>query len=53
MADLCDRLAVLADAHLVAVGDPATVRASAHPYVRELFHGVRAERVFARPEESP
>lgn len=47
MRDLCTRIAVLADRKLIADGPPDEVRACDHPFVREFFHGTRAERVFA------
>ena len=47
MHDLCSRIIVLADSHIVADGDARTVRQCSHPFVREFFHGVRGERVFA------
>lgn len=53
MRDLCERLAVLAQSELVAVGSPAEVRGSAHPGVREFFEGVHAQRVFGGAEEQP
>jgi len=51
MHDLCDLLAVLADGRLLAYGSPAEVRESEEPLVREFFHGVHAERVFANAAE--
>jgi phospholipid/cholesterol/gamma-HCH transport system ATP-binding protein len=51
MHDLCDVLAVLADDRLLASGSPAEVRESDEPLVREFFHGVHAERVFAANTE--
>ena len=46
MHDLCQRLAVLADQQLVALGTPEEVRRCEHPFVREFFHGAHARRVF-------
>ena len=51
MHDLCQRLAVLADKQLVALGTPEEVRRSDHPFVREFFHGAHARRVFDNPAE--
>jgi phospholipid/cholesterol/gamma-HCH transport system ATP-binding protein len=45
LADLCDRVAVLADAKLVALGPLAEVVQSDHPFVRAFFHGHRSERL--------
>ena len=49
MHDLCSRIIVLADRRVVADGDDETVRNCDHPFVREFFHGIRGERVFAHP----
>jgi phospholipid/cholesterol/gamma-HCH transport system ATP-binding protein len=49
---LCDRIAVLAEARLVALGTLSEVRASPHPAVRELFHGARARRVLEPHREA-
>lgn len=48
---LCDRVAVLAERRLAAVGTLAEVMASAHPAVRALFHGERGRRLLATPGE--
>ncbi len=53
MRDLCDRLAILADQRLVASGTLAQVMQSAHPFVREFFHGVRGQRVFSEVSGAP
>jgi phospholipid/cholesterol/gamma-HCH transport system ATP-binding protein len=45
LRDLCDRVAVLANRKLVALGTLAEVRESTHPFAHEFFHGERAERV--------
>src|SRR5690606_960209 len=42
---LCDRIAVLADGRLAAVGTLEEIMASEHPTVRALFHGSRAQRI--------
>jgi phospholipid/cholesterol/gamma-HCH transport system ATP-binding protein len=44
LADLCDRVAVLADRTLVAVGAVDEVAQSDHPFVREFFGGRRGAR---------
>ncbi len=46
MHDLCTRIVVLADQHIVADGSPDEVRLVDHPFVRNFFHGGRADRVF-------
>lgn len=46
MHDLCTRIVVLADQHIVADGTPDEVRLAEHPFVRSFFHGGRADRVF-------
>jgi phospholipid/cholesterol/gamma-HCH transport system ATP-binding protein len=51
MHDLCQRLAVLADKQLVALGTPEEVRRGGHPFVRKFFHGAHARRVFDHPPE--
>ena len=46
MHDLCTRLAILADRHIVALGAPSAVFPSRNPFVDTLFSGVRGQRVF-------
>ncbi len=48
---LCDRIAVLADRRIGALGTLEEVMASEHPTVRALFHGPRGRRIFGRDEE--
>lgn len=43
MHRVCDRVAVLADKHIVAVDRPAALARSRHPWVNAYFHGPRAE----------
>jgi phospholipid/cholesterol/gamma-HCH transport system ATP-binding protein len=38
---ICDRVAVLADGHIVAVGRPSEVEKVDHPWIRECFQGPR------------
>jgi phospholipid/cholesterol/gamma-HCH transport system ATP-binding protein len=47
LADLCDRVAVLADRTLVAVGPVDEVAVAEHPFVREFFGGRRGARALA------
>ncbi|HUP24979.1 MAG TPA: ATP-binding cassette domain-containing protein [Thermoanaerobaculia bacterium] len=47
LADLCDRVAVLADRTLVAVGPVAEVAQVDHPFVQEFFGGRRGARALA------
>ncbi len=42
LATVCDRVAVLAEGKVVAAGPLASVRASAHPWVKSYFRGRRA-----------
>jgi phospholipid/cholesterol/gamma-HCH transport system ATP-binding protein len=44
LRELCDRVAVLAERRLVALGSLDDVLASPHPYVRKFFEGVRPGR---------
>ena len=48
---LCDRVAVLADRRLGAVGTLAEVMASEHPGVRALLHGERGRRLLENAGE--
>jgi phospholipid/cholesterol/gamma-HCH transport system ATP-binding protein len=47
LVDLCHRILVLADRHIVAEGTLDEVAASTHPYARAFFHGSRARRALA------
>jgi phospholipid/cholesterol/gamma-HCH transport system ATP-binding protein len=47
LADLCDRVAVLADRTLVAVGPVGEVSSVDHPFVQEFFGGRRGARALA------
>ncbi len=44
---ICDRIAVLADRKVLAVGTMADMMAVDHPWVREYFHGPRARAALA------
>jgi phospholipid/cholesterol/gamma-HCH transport system ATP-binding protein len=44
LRDLCDRVAVLAEQRLAAIGSIDEVLASPHPFVRKFFDGVRPRR---------
>lgn len=46
LVDLCDRIAVLADQRLVALGSLEAVRDCDHPFVQQFFHNQRANRIF-------
>lgn len=46
MHDLCTKLAILADHHVVALGTPKEVAETAHPFIKTMFSGVRGQRVF-------
>ncbi|MBN1240298.1 MAG: ATP-binding cassette domain-containing protein [Gammaproteobacteria bacterium] len=49
---LCDRIAVLADGRLAAVGTLDEILASQHPTVQKLFHGARAQQIFGARMEA-
>jgi phospholipid/cholesterol/gamma-HCH transport system ATP-binding protein len=51
LQSLCDRVAVLVERRLAAVGTLAEVIASTHPAVRALFHGERGRLLLAVAEE--
>ena len=42
--NVCDRIAVLADGQVIAVGPMATMLASEHPWLKAYFRGERAAR---------
>lgn len=44
LCDLCDRIAVLADRGVVALGDLATVSGVEHPFIHDYFLGTRGSR---------
>lgn len=44
---ICDRVAVLADKHVVAVGTIPELLASDHPWIQEYFNGPRARAAVA------
>jgi phospholipid/cholesterol/gamma-HCH transport system ATP-binding protein len=44
---VCDRIAALADGHVIAAGPIETMLASDHPWVRSYFHGKRARAALA------
>lgn len=46
--DLCTKVGVLADQHLVVCGPISDALASEHPFARHYFHGKRGRRVFER-----
>jgi phospholipid/cholesterol/gamma-HCH transport system ATP-binding protein len=52
LRSLCDRVAVLAERRLAAVGTLAEVMASEHPIVRALFHGERGREVLGDRQEN-
>jgi phospholipid/cholesterol/gamma-HCH transport system ATP-binding protein len=45
LLEISDRIAVLADQHLVAIGPVRDVIDNPHPFIHGLFHGERGERV--------
>ncbi|MEK8090710.1 ABC transporter ATP-binding protein [Thermithiobacillus plumbiphilus] len=45
LATACDRVAVLADKHFLAVDTLDAVARVKHPFIREFFHGKRGDRV--------
>jgi phospholipid/cholesterol/gamma-HCH transport system ATP-binding protein len=42
LASVCDRIAVLADRRVLAVGTMADMLRQTHPWIRDYFHGPRA-----------
>jgi phospholipid/cholesterol/gamma-HCH transport system ATP-binding protein len=42
---ICDRIAVIADGRIVAIGTMDTMLASEHPWVRSYFRGPRARGI--------
>jgi phospholipid/cholesterol/gamma-HCH transport system ATP-binding protein len=44
---VCDRIAVLADGHIVALGSMEEMLAAEHPWVRAYFRGVRARSLLS------
>ncbi|MES1993047.1 MAG: ATP-binding cassette domain-containing protein [Pseudomonadota bacterium] len=45
LVDLCDRIAVLADRKLIAIGTLDEVVACDHPFIQSYFHGHRGGRI--------
>ncbi|MDR2125089.1 MAG: ABC transporter ATP-binding protein [Desulfovibrio sp.] len=45
---VCDRVAVLADKHIAAVGDIASLLRLDHPWIQEYFNGPRGRAAFAQ-----
>ena len=39
---ICDRIAALGDKKVIAIGTPADMLASEHPWVKSYFHGARS-----------
>lgn len=52
LRDVCDRVSVLADGELIAVGTLPEVTRVDHPFIRTYFHGRRGERALAKLKES-
>lgn len=48
LVDLCDRIAVLADRKLVAIGTLDEVVACEHPFIQAYFHGHRGGRIIKK-----
>jgi phospholipid/cholesterol/gamma-HCH transport system ATP-binding protein len=49
---ICDRIAALADGHVIATGPIAAMQASDHPWLRAYFHGTRARQIEATSSKS-
>jgi phospholipid/cholesterol/gamma-HCH transport system ATP-binding protein len=47
---ICDRVAVIADKKVIAVGTIPELLKSDHPWIQEYFNGPRGRAVQARPE---
>ena len=45
--EICDRVAVLADGHVIAVGTIPELMASDHPWIHEYFDGPRGRAAAA------
>lgn len=50
LRDLCDRIAVLAEGRLAAIGTLDDILKCEHPFVRQFIHGERARRVLELKE---
>lgn len=50
---VCDRIGVLADGHIVAVGSISAMREVEHPWVKAYFRGRRAEALSRRLSAAP
>ena len=49
---VCDRIAVLADGKIAAIGTIATMLQSKHPWVKSYFQGRRAQSLARRQAQS-
>ena len=47
---LCDRIAVLAEKHVIVVGTMADMLQQTHPWIHAYFHGPRARAVNQEPQ---
>ncbi|MGB6087776.1 MAG: ABC transporter ATP-binding protein, partial [Parvibaculum sp.] len=43
----CDRIAVLAEKHVILIGTIEDMMRSDHPWIHEYFHGPRARAAFS------
>ncbi len=48
LATACDRIAVVGEKHILAVGPPQEVASSSHPWIDEYFNGPRGRAAFQK-----
>jgi phospholipid/cholesterol/gamma-HCH transport system ATP-binding protein len=48
LANTCDRIAVVAEKHILAVGPPDEVASNSHPWINEYFNGPRGRAAFQK-----
>lgn len=48
---ICDRVAVLADRHVVAIDTPAKVQDFEHPWIKECFQGPRGRMAYVQAQK--
>ncbi len=51
--EICDRVAVLADKHVIAVGTIPELLATDHPWIQEYFNGPRGRSAKAAQDRNP
>lgn len=48
---ICERVAVLADRHVIAVDAPAVIQNLDHPWISECFRGPRARMAYTQAQQ--